>query len=216
MNIAPAVLLVLAQQTAAAPATATEPRVYLTAVPLVAMQPEGEPFHRFSPPLSGRAFQLLLSTGGWVTPRLGVEGEVIFGGAISARQGFGYTWVEEYTAESRDVLASLLVRWRPGGNILHVVGGAGIARSTIGKKDILTTYWASPGRPSERSPGWQQTAVGMLFSAGFDFDVPVNRRVAIVPTFRVRSIGRSSLEYATYMGIAGVRLDLGVGVRAKF
>ena len=216
MNIAPAVLLVLLQQGGGARATATQPPVYLTAVPLVAVQPEGEPFHRFSPPLSGRAFELLLSAGRWVTPQLGVEGEVTIGRAISAPQQFSYTWVEDYTAESRDLLASLLLRWRPAGNVLHVVGGGGIARSTIGQKDILTTYWSSPGRPSERSPGWKKTTVGVLFSAGFDFDLPVNRRVAVVPTFRVRSINRSALEFATYMGIARVRYDLGVGVRAQF
>ncbi len=212
------ITLLLAQSGAQSSSPQVVPRGHLTAVPLVAVQPAGEPFHRFSPPLSGRAPGLLISAGSWLTPRWGVEGEFTFGAAVSAPQQFSYNWVETYTVESRDLLGSFLVRWRrAGGRTLHVVAGAGMARSTVGQRDVVTTFPFSPGGPTQqRSAGWSQTTYGLQFTAGFDLNLRAHPRLAVVPAFRLRFVDRSNLEYAAYAGVDAVRYDLGVGVRAGF
>lgn len=216
MHIAPAVLLVLAQGGGAPVAPMPEPHGYLTAVPLLAVQPAGEPFHRFSPPLSGRAPALLISAGYWLTPQFGVEGELTLGRAVSAPQQFSYTWREDFTAYSRDQLAMLLVRWRPARGVFHLVAGGGVTRSTIGQRDIVTTYIFQTGQPTVREADWAETRLDFRLTAGFDLALPVHRRAAVVPTFRVRTIDRSGMEYATYMGMGAVRYDVGMGLRAMF
>lgn len=59
------------------------------------------------------------------------------------------------------------------------------------------------------------TDVQFGLNGGLAVPLPVSRRVAIVPEFRIRSIRRSSGE-AEYLGVGGYAYQFGATVRFTF
>src|SRR5690349_18291420 len=119
----------LAQSPSAAPPRF---RSYGFAASTISIHPgTGEPYHRIDDRLNGSTWTIGGGAGVFLTPRLGLEGEVVLGGTVSAPQEFHYTFSEQYIASNRDVLINELVRFRPGGDAaVQFVAGGGYAHTT--------------------------------------------------------------------------------------
>ena len=184
----------------------------------VSVQPaSSETYHRVSPNLSGQAFSISLQAGGFLSKSLALEGELVFAAPISAAQRFSYNWTEDYIAENRDVLLNELVRWKPGGaSRLEFLAGGGVAVVRARKLSHTISYPFTPLRPTARIPDQSLRKYRVTLTGGVDVAVPVSRRLAFVPTFRLRWIDRPDPAIEEWNGVSAFAFQIGAGLRARF
>jgi hypothetical protein len=213
-------LAVIAQAggTPAHPASAVElsPRVYLTGGVVMTVQPAShDMYHRVRENLRGHAAGLTVGVGTFLTRSLALEGEVAVGDLISAPQTFSYAWTIDYVAENRDILFNELLRWSPGERRrFQAVVGGGYAR-TISRKvsqirrDFLYGGAVTP-LPDESTPLSGFTATG-----GIDWLIPVRRRLALAPTFRLRWVHRPDAAAVGWNGVGSYAFQFGLTARMR-
>jgi hypothetical protein len=203
------------QQTAPAP---THRRGYVqSALIVTAQRASSETYHRVSPNLSGHAIGIAIDAGGFLTPSLALEGEFVFGGAVSAPQRFSYSWSEDYVAENTDLLLNELLRWKPGGTSrFEFIGGGGVATTKARQRSIIETDPFRPGQPTFALPDSTETLYALTLTGGLDAVFPINRAISVAPTFRVRWLHRPEPAARGWLGVSEYVLNLGVGVRAGF
>ncbi len=216
MNPGPICLAVtLVAQSAAAPApkTVLTPKVYVTGAALMTIQPaSGGTYHRVAENLKGHTLGLAAAVGTFLTPSLALEGEVVFGGLVSAPQRFSYNWTTDYTAENRDFLFNELLRWSPGArHNIQVVGGGGYARTIARQVSQVTRDFT--GRETAL-PDLSTTLSSFTLTGGVDGVFPVGRRAAFVPAFRLRWINRPDVAAGGWNGVGYYTFQFGAGIRA--
>ena len=196
---------------------AAAPKGYVQAGLLWTAQPAGVPNHRVTPPISGTTVGVAAAVGFFVTPTVAIEGEFVAGRPISTPQRFSYNGFEDFTGESRDVFAGANARWRPV-PLLELTGGGGLAFSTMAERSIVRTELPFPGRPNvpTSEPDRVDTDVQPAVNGGIAVPLPVNRKIAVVPAFTMRWIGRSGSGQGEYLGVAGYAYQFGATVRFTF
>ena len=211
-----ALVSLVCSMTLVASVAAAGPDGYLQAGVVGTVQPAGTANHRVSPPISGEAIGFAAAVGFHVAPRVAIEGEVVAGGTISTQQHFHYNWFEDFTGESRDVFVGANVRWRPVA-LLELVGGGGLAIGTVAVRSLTRTELPFPGRPNVpiSEPDRAYTEVQLSANGGVAVPLPVSRRVAVVPEFRFRLIGRPGGQ-AEYQGVGSYAYQFGATVRFTF
>lgn len=186
---------------------------YIQATLMMTLQPAGVAVHRVSPPIKGNTLGIATAAGVFVTPRLGIEGELAVGRTIAMPQRFSYFWTEDFTGQSRDVLLNANIRWRPGGTkYLELIGGGGLAISTFALRSIRVTDSfgrASTGR--EQITTSRRPALGGSIAT----PLPVSPIVEIVPAFGFRWVKRSEEGLAAHIGAGSYAYQLGASVRFK-
>lgn len=198
---------------ATAPATG---RAYAQGTVFITSNPAGVANHRVSPPLGGEAVGFSASGGYFVNSSTAVEGEFVVGGSVAAPQTWSYSSRTDYTADVRDVLLNGNARLRPGGKgPIEIVIGGGLAFTRVRELDRVTTYYLSPGRPSERSSDAAYFDRTYTVGGGVDAPIPVSARVSIVPSFRMRYARRAQESQARYVGAGPRAFQAGVTLRVK-
>ena len=82
------------------------------------------------------------------------------------------------------------IRWRPAAvRYLELIGGGGLAFSN---------------------------EVQLAVDGGVAVPLPVSRKIAVVPAFTVRFIGRPGSGQGEYLGVAGYAYQFGATVRFSF
>lgn len=193
---------------------AAEPTGYVQAGLLATTQPAGTPNHRVSPALSGTTVGLTAAGGVFVTRTLAIEGEVVAGRSISTPQRFFYNWSEDYTAESRDVFLVGNVRWRPAAaRHLELVGGGGLAFSTVANRNIVRTdYYPAPHTSPE--PDQVETSRQPALNGGAAVPLSLGTRIEVVPAVTVRWVKRPSYYgLGAYAGVGSYAYQFGATVR---
>lgn len=202
-------------QGATAPAaTAALPSGYLQVGPILSRHGEGEQYHRASPPLVGTTSGAAIGVGARVDQHIAIEAELAFERTLSATQADVYFSRTDYTAESRDVLLSAHVRFRPNrGTRLEFTAGGGMVYSRFARRDVVGTSYFPPrvsrGADSETS-AWQPMVAG---SAAFA--MPLSRHVDIVPAVGARWIERGSDTDAWYFGLGRITVFMGAALRMR-
>lgn len=201
MVIAPFVLAVgvFSQPPVPPRSTAAAPRFYAFGSVSAGYHPANGPlYHRLLPPLGGTAVDIALGGGGFISRRVGLEGELMFGGDVSAPQRFSYFSSEDYIGHHRALLLNELVRVRANrqGSVQFVMGG-GYARTTTRETSIVATD--SFGRQTMPPDGLPFTTGGLTWSAGADFVVASGAHVALAPSVRVRWVRIADPNYADGM-----------------
>lgn len=212
MILAPFFLSASLAQTAAAPPDARR-RGYVQALVHASYHPAASTsYHRESPNLTGTTAALSVSAGGFLSRSIGLEGEFVYGGTVSAPQRFSYFSSEDYLAGSRDLLFNELVRFRPGGRAsVELVAGGGYALTTVSEKSIVSTSGnpATISHPPDRS----RRLHALTFTAGLDGTVRISRRASFTPGFRFRWIHRPDATFGETHGIARYAFEFGAGIR---
>jgi hypothetical protein len=212
----PFVLVLLALTTTRA---AAETKGYVQAGVLATAQPAGTPNHRISPALSGTTVGATATAGFFLTPTVAIEGEIVAGRAISTQQGFFYDWSVDFTGQSRDVFLGANVRWRPAAaRYLELVGGGGLAFSTVAERSVVRTE-RFPFPPTVRTspqPDQVETFRQLALNGGIAVPLPVSRRIDVVPTFSIRWVDRSEAGLGDYLGVASYAYQFGAAVRFSF
>ena len=162
--------------------------------------------------LRGATAAIAVGGGAMVSPSIGLEGEFVYGGAISQHQFFNYTLSEDYTAENQQVLIDALLRYRPGGSSpFEFVGGGGYGRTSdrhtsVVLIDQFLRRSAQPDSASNRN--------APTLSGGVDFRIRAGSRAVIVPGVRLRWL--KGPPEGTYISGAGPwTLEFGMGVRVR-
>jgi hypothetical protein len=195
-------------------AQSTLPAVYVQAGPALGVHLEGEQYHRASPPLEGATVGAALSVGGRLGPQLGVEAQVTVDGKQSAPQADVYFTRTDYTAESRDVLLDVNLRFRPrGGSHLEFTAGAGWAYTRFARRDVVFSSPLPPTTtegPDIETSMWQPTLNGTIA-------VPftVSPRVELVPSVGIRWTRRPLDTEAWYFGVGRFTVIAGLAVRLR-
>jgi hypothetical protein len=191
-----------------------EPKGYVQAGVLATAQPAGTPNHRISPAISGRAAGVAAAVGFFVAPKLAIEGEVLANWPVSTRQRFSYNWFEDFTGESRDVFVGVNGRFRPV-RLLELVGGGGVAFSTVAERSIIRTDLPFSGRPNVpvAEADRVDSEVQLAVDGGVAVPVSITAKVAIVPAFTIRWIGRPSSGQNDYLGVSKYACQFGATVR---
>lgn len=198
----------------AAPAVAqTQARVYGQAgVAAVGHRP-ALPIHRVSPALEGWTPAVMLAAGVHVSPRWSIQADATVERTLSGAQQFRYSWVTDYTAQSRDVLLGATVRWRTPTRVpVELAVGGGGARSTFRQVDSVTTYPLSGGR-TETAPDREQTVWAPTAHASLAFALPAGEAVELVPSIGVRWVRRPAESMAYEMGVGRVAVLTSLALR---
>jgi hypothetical protein len=213
MRVALALLALVSTPTLAA----AQSKGYIQAGVLATEQPAGTPNHRVYPGIGGHTVGVTAAVGFFVAPKVAIEGELVAGPPISMPQRFSYNWFEDFTGESRDVFAGANVRWRPVAR-LELFGGGGLAFGTFAERSIVETRLPFPGRPNvpTSQPDRVATSVQLAVNGGVAVPLPVSRRIAVVPAFTLRWIGRDSSGQGDYLGVGSVAYQYGATVRFSF
>jgi len=203
--------------TGVASVAAAEPKGYLQAGLIATAQPAGTANHRVLPPISGSTVGMAAAVGFFMAPNVAIEGEFVAGPPISTRQRFSYDWFEDFTGESRDVFLGANVRWRRAAHF-ELAGGGGLAFSTFAERSIVRTDLPFPGRPNipTSEPDRVDTDVQVAVNGGVAVPVPVSKRIALVPAFTIRWVGRSASSQGDYLGVASYAYQFGATVRFSF
>ena len=196
-------------------AVASQPKVYVQAGVLSTTQPAGIPNHRVTPAIGGSAIGLAAAVGFFVSPAVAIEGEVVAGGTIATPQRFSYNWREDYIGESRDVFLGVNARWRPAARRpLELVGGAAVVISRFANRSIVVTHtFAFPPRPPTTEPDEVSTSGQLSLNGGIAAPLALSRRIALVPAFTMRWVGRSSNGLGGYAGVGSRAYHVGAAVR---
>jgi|WetSurMetagenome_2_1015567.scaffolds.fasta_scaffold31922_4 hypothetical protein len=195
-------------------------RSYVDATAGVTAQPAATPNHRIRPPLSGAGFPALAAAGGFfIRPSIAVEGEVATA-EVSIRQGFYYSWSQEYTASVRATTIGGGVRWKPRGvSPVELVVGVGRARVVHGTRDGIE-YREYPYPQGSQTPMPDSSSGAWVWSVkgGADVVFPRASRAAFVAGTRVRWRQRIGDDYGDddYRGVSPLAFDFGAGVRVRF
>jgi hypothetical protein len=196
------------QPAAAAPAPRA-PRAYAYGSAFVSHHPaNGAAYHRVTPNLGGRSIDVAGGAGGFLTNRIGLEGEFVFGGDVSRPQRFSYFFSEDYIGRNRDILINELLRYRAS-PVVQLVAGGGYARVTSRSTSIVTRD--TLGRitmPPDRSA----TVQGLTWTAGADFLVRAAERVSVAPAIRVRWIKRPGSDGYGWNGIGDFTFQFGASL----
>jgi hypothetical protein len=212
MILSPFFLSAALAQTAAAPPE-TRRRGYVQALVLASYHPAAsDSYHRESPNLRGTAPAVSVSAGGFLSPSLALEGELVHGWTVSAPQRFSYFSSEDYLAGSRDLLFNELLRYRPGGRApVEIAVGGGYALTTVSEKSIVSTSGnpATISHPPDRS----RRQHAPTLTAGVDGTVRISARASFTPGFRFRWIHRPDARYGETHGIARYAFEFGAGIR---
>ncbi|HEX9366529.1 MAG TPA: hypothetical protein VF921_07875 [Vicinamibacterales bacterium] len=172
--------------------------------------------------LGGDAWTLSAGAGGWLSRSIGLEGEIVYGGLVSAPQQrrpvlTRYYFTEDYIAQNRDVLLNELVRYRPGGGgKLQIVAGSGLAVTTAREASgVSTSVPPTPVYGPTQLPDLSTTLHAFTITGGLDATLPVSSRVALTPTFRLRWIRRPVGGASGWNGIGPYVFQFGVGIRIE-
>jgi hypothetical protein len=174
--------------------------------------PATKSYHRVSPNLQGTAPAVAFTAGGFLSRAIALEGEFFYGRAVSRPQRFSYSFSEDYTAGSRDLLLNELLRYRPGGRArVEIVAGGGYVRTTTSERSIMETSGFPPqtSTPPDRSHPY--TAMNLTW--GVDGAIPLSARVALIPAFRFRWIRRPDATSGESLGIGNYAFQFGAGLR---
>lgn len=208
---------VCAAQPGSTPAAAPQdglPATYLQVGPAVTAHGAGEQYHRASPALTGTTVGVALGVGARYVPELAVEGEIVLDGTLSGAVADVYSWRTDYTAESRDVLIGVNLRFRPrGGSHLEFAAGGGWAASRFARRDIVETRTFPPGvmrHPDTETSVWQPTVSGSMALA-----LAVSPRLEIVPSIGARWIRRGFDTEAWYFGLGRFMVLAGASLRLR-
>lgn len=194
-------------------ASSGPPPVYAQIAPVLTLHAEGEQYHRASPPLEGATFGASLALGVRVAPVLAIEGEVLFDRPLSAPQADVYTSRVDYTAESRDTVLGVNLRFRPPGRSrVEFVAGAGMAFSRFARRDVVATDFFRGGgvtRGADRETSTRQPTV----SGSMAVTIPLSPRVELAPSVGARWIERKFDTDAWYFGVGRYMAFVSVALR---
>ena len=176
------------------------PVVYVQVAPTVTIHAEGEQYMRASPPLKGTTFGGALAVGARFSPEVGAEASITVDGTQSDAQADIYSGRTDYTAESRDLLLDVNLRFRPrGGSRIEFTVGGGWAYTRFARRDVVFSSPISgqtfPGVDVETSQ-WEPTVTGAMAVA-----VPLSPRVELMPSIGVRWLRRPFDTDAWYFGV---------------
>jgi hypothetical protein len=182
------------------PPLARGARLYAQAAGYAAYHPpNGVLYHRVAPALGGMTLDTALGGGGFITPRVALEGELVLGGDLSGPQRFSYFTAEEYTGHNRQLLVNELVRFRAGsGGSLQVVAGGGYARTTTRETSIVAIDQFGRRTTAPDRPGFPWH--GLTWSAGLDVMIASRAHVALAPSLRLRWVQPLNPEFANGVG----------------
>lgn len=208
-------MLALAGLATRSEAQSALPIVYVQAGPTLTVHTEGDQYMRASPPLATPTFGAALAVGARFTPEVGAEASVSLDGTQSEAQadlyGGGRT---DYTAESRDLLIDVNLRFRPrGGSRIEFTVGGGWAYTGFARRDVVFSSTFSgqtyPGSDIETS-GWEPTVSGSMAVAA-----PLSPGVELVPSVAVRWIRREFDTDAWYFGVGRYSVLASVALRLR-
>jgi hypothetical protein len=196
-------------------AAAADPKGYVQAALIMTVQPAGVANHRVTPPISGKTLGMAVAAGAILTPTLSIEGEFVVGRSISTAQHFSYSWSEDYTGQSRDLLLNGNLRWRPGGvRHLELIGGGGLAISTFAERSIVRTDFF-PTPHTSTAPDQITTSRQPTLGAGIATPLPLSPSIELVPTFSFRWVKRSADGLGAYSGVGSSVYQFGTTLRFK-
>jgi len=155
------------------PAPPVRPHAYGVAMAAFSHHP-ADAFHyrSFITSVGGNAFDVSGGGGFSLSPALGIEGELVYGGTVSTPQ---FTF---YTEQARDILLNGLVRYRAAAMPrLSLIGGGGYAWMRTSE---------DPVQGSRPVLWWH----GLTLTAGMDIAIVDASHAALAPSFRVRWIDR--------------------------
>lgn len=207
-------MLALAGVAARSDAQSALPTVYVQAGPTLTVHTEGDQYMRASPPLAAPTFGAALAVGARFTPEVGAEASVSLDGTQSEAQADIYSGRTDYTAESRDLLIDVNLRFRPrGGSRIEFTVGGGWAHTGFARRDVVFSSPFSgqtfPGVDIETSV-WEPTVSGSMAVA-----VPLSPGVELVPSVAVRWIRREFDSEAWYLGVGRYSVLAGVALRLR-
>ena len=193
-------------------------RGYVQASILVSHHPgNGATYHRVDDRLGGTALTVSAGGGGWISSSIALEGELVYGGLVSAPQQFRYAFTTDYIAQNRDLLLNELVRYRPGGaSRIQIVAGGGLGITTARETDrVYTPQTPTLGPGPVPSNDFSTTVYALSFTGGLDAAFPVSSHVALGPSFRVRWVRRPEGGGSGWNGIGPFALQAGVAIQFK-
>ncbi len=190
------------------------PTVYVQAGPAVSIHAEGEQYHRASPPLEGATIGGALAVGARLSPVLGVEASVTLDGKQSGEQTNSYFTVITYTAESRDLVFDVNLRFRPrGGSHLEFTAGGGWAYTRFAQRNpvSVTPFPPSTVRGADvETSAWAPTLNGAMAVA-----ITLSPRLELVPSVGARWIRRGFDTDAWYLGVGRYSAVATVALRLR-
>jgi hypothetical protein len=192
---------------------AAAPPLYLQIGPVVTVHPEGEQYHRASPALTGTTFGAAAAVGVRLAPVLAVEIEALLGGKLSGPQSDVYNYITEYTAESRDIVLGMNLRFRSPGRVrLELAAGGGMALSRFARRDVVSTDLFGRGGttrgPDRETSTHEPTVAGSVAVA-----IPVGEKLELVPAVGARWIRRSFDTEAWYLGVGRYQVFASASLR---
>lgn len=190
------------------------PTVYVQAGPAMSIHAEGEQYHRAGPPLKGTTYGGALAVGARFSPVVGAEASVAIDGLQSGEQADSYFTRTTYTAESRDVVIDVNLRFRPrGGSRLEFTAGGGWAYTRFARRNQVTTSSFPPtsvvGVDFETST-WEPT-----LNAAMAVAIPLSPRLELVPAVGARWVRREFDSEAWYLGVGRYAMLATVALRVR-
>lgn len=160
-------------------------------------------YSRIDPPVGGVAPGLTVSVGTFLTTHNAIEAEVsIYRTITRPKDGYYFYANGEYRIGHHDLMLNGLLRSRFSPNVELVLGGGIALTRTTEKQD----------RPGFRS-AVDHEGGSFMISGGLDGVVPARRRIAVVPSFRLRWIHRPESSWTSASGVGNFILQFGVGIR---
>jgi len=191
---------------------ADTPTVYLQIGPAVTVHAEGEQYHRASPPLKGTTLGAAAAVGVRLVPAVALEIEAHVDSALAGAITDVYNRVTTYTAESRDLVVGLNLRFRSPGRVpVELAAGGGMAFSRFARRDIETTdafFGGTTREPDRETSMHQPTASGSLAVA-----IPVSDAIELVPAVGARWIRRPFDTEPWYFGVGRYQVLASVSLR---
>jgi len=207
--------LVIAALTQPSAKPVTTHRAYVQASLFASIRPAGSTLSngRIDQNLGGTTAALSVSGGVWVSHSLGVEGEFVYAGSVTAPQVYNYGFALHYTAESQQMLLDALMRFRPTGTAaFEVVAGGGWGRNTDRETSVVEVH---PPSQQVAQPDQALTRDALTLMGGTDFPLRVGAHVAIVPGVRFRWLKPLPDNVYLIGGTSSWTIEFGAGVRIQ-
>jgi hypothetical protein len=100
----------------------------------------GASYYHVADNLGGQTWAIAGGAGAFLTPSIGLEGEFVLGGLVSAPQVFSYSYRTEYIAQNRDIVIDGLLRFRSSErSVWQFLAGGGFARTRTNTIDRVVT-----------------------------------------------------------------------------